>query len=531
MLQFHSKIPSTQLNFLHRLTEDYINQSEDLTEFYHYTPTLDGAIEAIEKRQFTQEKRNILVDALKRQYNQLKTDASVQANIEALTNQSTFTVTTGHQLALFTGPLYFIYKICGTIKLAKDLSAQLPDHKIVPVFWLASEDHDFEEIQSANIGTKKLTWLKDASGAVGRLKTEEIDAVISQLQEFLGISIHANQLVALFKKAYTSKNTLAEATRIIVNQLFGHFGLIIIDGDDAELKKVFAPTIQKDILEGVSFENIQATNAQLESRGYKIQVNPREINFFYLTENFRERFIPTENGFGVMNSTYVFTADELQKELDQHPERFSPNAVLRPLYQETILPNIAYIGGGAEVAYWLELKSMFDAHKVQFPVLLLRDSAGILPHQTLRKTDELLHLRDVFLDETAYINKLIENQKVQLPDFEKYTIEFQQLFDRLKSDVTQHNVGIEDSVSARFKQTENSIDSIKDKLMREMRKKQLLHKDRFFELKELVFPQGKLQERYLNVSEIYTSHGIGMLDTLVEHFNPFEPCIHFFIEQ
>jgi bacillithiol biosynthesis cysteine-adding enzyme BshC len=346
---------------------DYLENVPELRSFYSYRPTLEGFAELFENKKVVAD-RQLLVEVLHGQYfknhegtspTPIKLEAAdfIRQKIDLLKSDNTYTVTTGHQLNIFTGPLYFIYKIVTTIKLCRQLKDAFPDKNFVPVYWMASEDHDFAEINYTNIGGKKVHWWYEASGATGRINPDTMRQAINQYKGVLGIDGHADELGEMVETAYTKFDKLADATRYLVNALFGRYGLVIIDADDHRLKQQFAPIMERDIIEQNSFKNISSVNEQLQKLGVHVQVNPREINFFYLKDSLRERLVFENDRYSVMNTDISFTEEELKLEIKTAPERFSPNVVMRPLYQECILPNIAYIGGGAEVVYWLELKS------------------------------------------------------------------------------------------------------------------------------------------------------------------------------
>ena len=359
----------------------YIEQDPALKPFISTFPTLEGFAEAINNRKVTAD-REVLVEVLKEQYSRTSIpdfeSSAVAANIELLASENTYTVTTGHQLNIFTGPLYFIFKIVTAIKLARDLKKEFPDKNFVPVYWMATEDHDFAEINHTHISGKKVSWKNAAAaGATGRLKLSTFAETLKEYKSVLGLSAYAEDLSVLVDAAYSKNRTLADATRYLVNALFESYGLIVLDADDARLKRQFAETIKSDILNQHSFQHIEETVAKLSAEGIEGQVNPREINFFYLLDGLRERLTQEGDRFYVLNSEISFSREELVQEITNHPERFSPNVVMRPLYQEVILPNLAYIGGGAEVVYWLELKKSFAHYAVDFPILILRNSALI----------------------------------------------------------------------------------------------------------------------------------------------------------
>ncbi len=225
-------------------------------------------------------------------------------NIQLLKDANTFTITTGHQLNLFTGPLYFIYKIASTINLCKQLKNEFPDHNFVPIYWMATEDHDFEEINYFNFKGKKVKWNKESFGPVGRLSTEGLQEVFELFSDELGIGSNADYLRNLFIKSYLEHEHLADATRFLANELFKTEGLVIVDGDSKPLKKLFIPYVKKELLEQNSLKNVMETNEQLKD--YFVQVNPREINLFYIEDNLRERIIFEDNKFKINNTKYLF---------------------------------------------------------------------------------------------------------------------------------------------------------------------------------------------------------------------------------
>ncbi|WP_306429649.1 bacillithiol biosynthesis cysteine-adding enzyme BshC [Sphingobacterium sp. E70] len=319
------------------------------------------------------------MERVKAQYATLLQDSpTVAANIDLLLQENTYTITTGHQLNIFTGPLYFIFKIMTAIRLSEDLRVKHPDKNFIPVYWMATEDHDFEEINHTKVYGKKIAWETPAVSATGRMDTTSIVDVVKQYTNILGLSDNSAKLTRIVEQAYLKHKRLADATRYMVNELFKSYGLLIIDADDKELKELFKPIIKTDILSENSFKAITDRSKELEAKGFSTQVHAREINFFYLTDEFRERLVLAADGrYEVLHQNIYFTKEELEREINAHPERFSPNVVMRPMYQEIILPNLAYIGGGAEMVYWMQLKSNFDQYQIDFPILIPRNSAMI----------------------------------------------------------------------------------------------------------------------------------------------------------
>src|SRR5919199_2606988 len=359
-------LPLSSTGQFSQLFLDYLDQTDSLTPFYSRFPTLAAFKEQLKDKNFDQSKRRILVESLERQYEGItnKPDFSV------LLQPNTFTVTTGHQLNIFTGPLYIVYKLITTIKLARQLQEAYPDYTFVPVYWMATEDHDFAEINHFSLFGKNYAWQTEQRGAVGRMNPQELQSLFGQIPEKL----------TLFEEAYLKQQTLADAVRYYINELFGAEGLVCLDADDAALKRVFAPIMRDELVHQHSGQLVQEQTELLANTGYKTVIAPRDINLFYLDEQLRERIERIEDGtYKIVHTKIRFSESELLAILDEHPERFSPNVVLRPLYQETILPNLAYIGGPSEVPYWLQLKKVFDHFQTPFPILMPRNFAMYVP--------------------------------------------------------------------------------------------------------------------------------------------------------
>ena len=403
-------IPFKETNYFSDFICDYLAEKRELKDFYHRFPKLENFEAQIKEknRSFSAQSRTVLSNTVKQQYKNFNLSRVTSKNIESLNLENTFTVTTGHQLNLFTGPLYFLYKIISTINLTKQLKETYPKYNFVPIYWMASEDHDFDEINYFNFRGKKIQWNSNQTGAVGHFNTEGLDAVFSVISLEFGEGKNAEQLKTWFKEGYLKHSNLADATRYLANELFGEYGLVIIDADDRELKRLFIPQMTKEMLEQTAFKTVSETNKKLEDLELKIQVNPREINLFYIKEGLRERIVETDGTYSVLDSDISWSENELIAHLKEMPERFSPNVIMRPLYQEVILPNLCYIGGGGEMIYWLQLKSNFEAQNVTFPILLLRNSALIKTTKQAEKLEKLnISNKDLFLDRHAFINKKV----------------------------------------------------------------------------------------------------------------------------
>ena len=525
----------------------YIEGDEKLNPFISQKPTIDGFRNLLANKKVIAD-RTVLTKTLKKQYSALVTTIPeianqpfsgteadlnnpsessqnnlVISNINLLEQPNTYTITTGHQLNIFTGPLYFIFKITTAIKLAQDLKKEFPDKNFVPVYWMATEDHDFEEINHTHIGGKKISWPKDAAGATGRLKTDDIQHALKEYTRVLGISENALTLSNLVKTAYSAHSNLSDATRFLANSLFGEYGLVIIDADHPDFKKQFASYIEKDIITQSSFENINSQSEKLEKIGFETQVNSREINFFYLRDNLRERIVLENSKYSVLNTDLSFTEEELKKEIQNHPERFSPNVVMRPLYQEVILPNIAYVGGGAEIIYWLQLKQNFDQYKVDFPILILRNSAMLTDYTLKSKLQKLdLEISDFFKQTNELEKTWVVNHSKNTLDLHDEWQELKCIFEKIKLRAHKIDVTLSPSTEAVKVRLNKAIINLEKKLIKAEKRNYSDSLNQIKNIKNKLFPQGGLQERSENFGLFYVKNGDDLIKSLVENFHPLD---------
>ncbi|MGA0431008.1 MAG: bacillithiol biosynthesis cysteine-adding enzyme BshC [Flavobacteriaceae bacterium] len=519
-------IPFAETNYTSPLISDYLNQHSGLKPFYRALPDSKTLQEqAINKtKDFAPKHRNTLVTVLQQQYKDLKPNPAVLENIALLEEPQTVTVTTGHQLNLMTGPLYFIYKIISTIKLAQQLNAQWASIKVVPIYWMATEDHDFEEINHFDFKGEKLTWSKPTSGPVGLLDLDGLAPLLKTLESTLGISKNADEIRALIAESYGKANTLTAATRLLVDRLFGSYGLVCLDADNHELKTLFIPQMEEELHAQTSFNCVsdQILNIQKQyNASYKPQVNPRAINLFYLHKKGRLRIEKNPSGFSLADHPIHFEDTALLDLLHKHPERFSPNVLMRPLYQEVILPNICYIGGGGELAYWLQLSSYFESQKVAFPLLLLRNSALLLTDKQLKKSEALdLKIADLFQKQKILVEqKVREISQIDLDlAFLKTALEHQ--FAQLEQLAQQTDASFLGSVAAQRVKQLKGIDRLEKRLLKAQKRKLADHTQRIVDLQQQLFPQGQLQERVANFFSFYLDYGVSLIPMLLAAFEP-----------
>ena len=515
------------------LIKNYLSGVSSLQPFYNRSSTLKNFYHQIsdKKNNYPLNHRTTLVKSLTKQYAQTNLSEKTLQHIYLLKRPTTFTVTTGHQLCLMTGPLYVLYKIIHTINLAKKLKETYPNYDFVPVYWMASEDHDFQEVNHFKLHTQNITWQTNQKGSVGDFTTENFESVYEKLKHLLGISPNANELKKLFKKSYLKEPTLAKAMHFLINELFADEGLVILDGDDKALKKLFVSYLKNECNHFTTAQKVNETNEKIKKLGYKTQVNPREINLFYKGKGFRKRIVKKENGFSVLDTDLFFTAENLQKDIENHPENYSPNVLMRPLYQEVILPNLAYVGGAGELSYWLQLRSTFDVQGVTFPILTLRKSLVLLTQKQVRKIKKMngMTTADFFLPKEKLKQKYTQKLSDGLLDFTPFNKRLQSIFDDLQTLSQKTHEDFSGALRAQKQKQIKGLQNLEKRLLRAEQKK---HQNLLQNLEDLhtqLFPNGVMQERVENFSTYFLPYGQVFLDRLKKRITAFGTVVDFYL--
>jgi len=495
---------------------DYIQQKDSLKPFYKSFPDVETFGELIKERQLSPQNRLILENVIFEQYGALQPREAVTQNIHDLSDSKTFTVTTGHQLNIFTGPLYFIYKIATAINACNQLKAAYPDYNFVPVYWMASEDHDLEEISHFNLFGKSYKWETNQTGPVGRMIPHSLNQIIDQLPED----------VPLFEKAYLDNSNLTDAVRYYVHELFGNHGLVVIDAADSRLKSIFSPIIEKDLFENKANELVNETSNRLNEAGYKTQAFSREINFFYMEKGLRSRIVREDGVFKVLDTDKTFTDEEIKKLLKEKPELFSPNVIMRPLYQETILPNIAYIGGPAEIAYWLQLKDVFEHHKKPFPALMPR-VFGMIINKAIGKKIKKLKFSGTELFKPNHVLKEEYLKKHSDSEFDLHAEqgEIGEVFEKIKQQAEEIDASLTGFIGAEGAKALKSLENISKRLKKAEEQNNETAMQQIDTVKEKLFPGGGLQERHDNFLNFYLNSPT-FIEILLHKFDAFAYQFH-----
>jgi len=510
-----------EANVLHPMVNDFI--LKELNTTFKNPNTLDDLEETANKCSFSIELRQNLVEALTESYKDCGLFEKVKDTIKELQDSNSYTITTGHQLCLFTGPLYFILKIASAINLANQLNQFSEVNRYVPIYWMASEDHDFEEIKSIFLFNKSLSWETFQSGATGRFKID--DSFLEFFNLIKSLFQNDEQTLTFVQKlgdCYLSSENLAIATTKMVHLLFPDSNLLVLNADSILLKKAFIPILKSEIHSGLSYSALKKKNEELSSK-FKLPVQGREINLFYLKDNERNRIIPLPDNMYQLSNQLLLNKTELFELIDTNPEYFSPNVVLRPVYQEVILPNIAYIGGRNEIAYWLQLEEVFNAFKVQKPCLLVRNSVLLLSNKVSSeleklniKIEELLtstrkdvDLKTLFYLKNEVIYAIDKFLNTQLNEFKDIKEVIKDLPSNFAGNVVKQSNEIQGLLKKMSKEVKEAKESANNQKI-----------DKLLKITSILFPDNALAERRDNILNYSNWIKNGLMDFLVTNANP-----------
>lgn len=508
---------------------DYISQNEDdnkkLKPFFNayfrdneeYFKVIDEKIQNYNTNRYFD--KNVLIDILKRQNVDFGGDEVTAQNIELLKDDETFTVVTGQQVSLYTGPLYTILKTITTIKLAQSLKERFPQFNFVPVFWLEAEDHDIDEANHVYILNKQNELLrvgfeqsdageddsvKKSAIPVGSIKLDEmVNSINEQLRSGLLDTDFKDKLMNLITSCYNDTSDYKTAFAKMMNLLFKGNGVIFIDPSDAEVKRLLIPVFERELRTSPKLcETIISTSADLEKH-YDLQVKPKVINLFFLHNGNRLLIEPREGErFALRNSKRRFENDEILNTLQENPELFSPNVVLRPICQDYLLPTIAYVGGPGEISYFAQFKPVYQHYGITMPVIFPRASVTIIEGKISKFMSSFnVKLEDIF-HHNFLISKVVDKlSEVKVEDeISRYIDELNKIFYDMRNMTVKVDQTLLNTVDNIKEKTKQSIEQLKGKLINAQARKSDTTTTQIEKVENNIYPNHNLQERIINVT-------------------------------
>lgn len=524
------------------LFRDFIYNFEKVESFYSGN---FRKIESFEKCRADLSKRkyfrNEIASILERQNSEWGASSQTLKNISYLKDDQTGVVFTGQQVGIWGGPLFTVYKAISDLKLAAWLSEKLKT-KVIPLFWLATDDHDFLEVNHIYLLDPQSQVIKieykpttDWNGKpVAKVVLDESINVFSKtVNENLSETKYKNEISGKLNEFYKEGEHLSTAFARWLVFLLGKYGLVLVNPADEDLKRLAAPIFEKEIEQNGKLENIfRATNTKLEQNKYHQQIKKKEGYLNIFLDNGQRSTVRKERDVFVVETTQEkYTAEQIRKLLNQKPNLFSPNVVLRPVVQSYLFPTLAYIGGPSEVAYFAQLKELHKALEVNMPVVYPRAAVTLLERKTLEITRKYnLDIKDILTqDIESVINQVME--KTLPPDWEENFIktqaEIRQKFEKLEQDVIQ----LEPTLKETFATTKGKIDfelnKLKEKYFQAYKRKNKVVREQLYKVKNHLYPENDLQERKFNMVYYLNKYGLSLIDFLYQNIqvDDFEPKI------
>lgn len=514
-----SDIPKHQNLFL-----DYLYEFENVQEYYKHNFREKESYPAIFKsiRESRKDKQFDLSSIIKNQYSDLQNvSGNTQRNIELLNNENTIAVVTGQQVGILGGPLYTIYKIITAIRLANQCKDRYEAYKFVPVFWLEGDDHDFNEVRSINIfdpennvinlGYKQEIEDDDAKQSVGNIYFDEsLNEFLTQFEGSLRNTDFKIDLLLKLKSCYQTGKSFKQSFKELLFWLFDEYGLVIFDPQDPQVKSLLKPVFMKEINDfSTHTQKLIAVSAELEEV-YHAQVKVKPVNLFYHTDDGRYSVEPVDNIFKLRRKRKQFTKEEILTEIENSPERFSPNVLLRPICQDYIFPTGFYIAGPGEISYFAQVTPLYDFYKIVTPIVFPRSSVTLLEKNVAAALDKYdLTLNDIFLGLDELKEKVISGLSENNLDkvFEDILNDVELTFDKLKENLFVVDKTLVDA-STRYKERVTAVyNELKAKAVKAQESKHETTIRQLTRMSNLLYPLGNLQEREINFSYFYNKYG------------------------
>jgi len=441
-------------------------------------------------------------------------------------------VVTGQQAGLFGGPLFVLYKALTSLEVARRLEA-VRGRPVVPVFWVASDDHDFAEIRSASVidGAGAIRTLRYAprTEPVGQpawaiVLDDTVTGLVDDLARSLPPSLGRDSLLQMVASSYRPGETLSGAFGRLLSALFPE--LIVLDPRDPALKSLMVPTLAREVRESspTSRLALEAGRALLAA-GYhqQVPVRPGFLNLFAVVEGQRRALALANGVVEVRGTRERWPVDEALRRLEADPQPWSPAALLRPLVQDALLPTAAYVGGPAEIAYHAQIASSYAHFAIPRPTLLPRPSLTLVEPPQARALDaERLSLADLVLDPEVLLSRRVLDD---YPDVETAFARTRQAIEREMGDVEEtlgaHDPTLRGAAAAARGRALHQVEGLHEKALRALKKRDQGRADRLRRTRDALVPGGSLQERGIGLVGAVARHGPGLLALLAERLDPF----------
>lgn len=530
-----SDIPGHQNLFL-----DYLYEFENVEKYFRYnfrdTNSFSSLFQKISESERADKKS--VVNAINQFYSAYKPSKKTKVNIELLGKDKTVAIVTGQQLGILGGPLYTFYKTITAIKLASSLKEKYDDYNFVPVFWLEGDDHDFEEVTELNLINQKNELQKFIyndnkpedfnRGNIGRLAFNEgIENFIQEVKSELRETEFSKNVFELFEDSYKSGNTFKKAFSDLIFNIFDEEGLIIFDPQQSEIKNLLKPIFKKELSNfEVHANEVVKISADLEEV-YHSQVKVKPINLFYSDNNGRYSIEPEDDLYRLKGKRQKFTLIELLDEIENYPDKFSANVLLRPITQDYLLPTGFYVAGPSEISYFAQVMPLYNKFGISEPVIYPRSSVTILEKNikgVLEKYE--LNIEDIFVEEKLLNNRVLNQvADIRIDDLlNEDEHQIAKAMDNIKEKLFGIDPTLKDLSDKTYQKIKQGLDTIKSKAENAQERKHDVALRQIKKASISLYPNNNLQERELNWLYFANKYGIDIIKWIFDEvaINKFE---------
>jgi bacillithiol synthase len=496
--------------------------------------------DAITRAQRPNPARSLMATVVADQLASRQAPAPAREAAAALAQSQAVVVITGQQAGLFGGPLYTLLKALTTIQIARQVGAEhgVP---VVPVFWVDAEDHDFEEIRHATVFDREMAVadirLADLPGA-GALPAAavtlapDVDEALTALETQLPPTEFTPALIASLRRHYAAGRSLATACASWLDELLGPHGLVVFDASDRRAKPAVASLFRQELEHPCRTAHLTRAAGEAMARlGHAAQIDPGDdvVCLFYLDGTGR-RPIRYRNGQFLVADAPRDVA-QLLADVDAHPERFSPNVLLRPIVQDTLFPSICYVAGPSELAYQAQLADAYRAFVVPQPLLVSRASATLIDSAAAKFLDRYqVALETLQVQDESALNRLLESQLPPGLDaaFADLDRQLAEATARLKAPASTVDPTLSGAVDTTLERLRDTLRTLQGKIVQASKKKDDTLRRQFGRTRTLVFPGGVSQERAISLAFFINRYGPGLVDRLLGILPPL-PAAHYVI--
>ena len=519
-----------------KLFKDYIQQKSELTDFFEAPPfNLQDLKNRAENISFPSDRIKVS-DALKEFNNQFEPSETTLLNIEKLRDPSTLAVVTGQQMVLYGGPVYTVLKTLTAIQLAKKYEKEL-NRPVVPIFWLADEDHDVEEI--SQFGLMNRDEMIECSASFEepgkRVSQYSLEEVHQQLRTCVKNGLidtdFSKKLWDILDSSYNEKHSVVKAFGLLMRKLFGKHGLILAGSNDEILKSISKSALTKCVSRAEDIaDRLRENTKTLEKLGYRGQVHLNNSNLFYISDNGQRVKIQYDGEIWFIdNSETRWSPNELIRDINENPNRFSPNVFLRPILQDRIIPTLSYVAGPGEIAYYAQMSGIYDYFDQTMPQIVPRFSVTLIESSVERIMEKLPFGLDDYNKRIEDLESEYINQTDQ-PDLEKIFGDWKQ---RINT-ITEEKKGIIEEIDPTLKNTAgkasstyfSELDKLKGKLYKSLKQQEKTQLERILKIQSNLFPNGNLQEREIAFIYYLNKYGTELFDDILKSLENQEPDSH-----